>query len=106
MTNLLEQVKTRRKQLGLKQKDMQLRVGISPQQYQRLEAKGNPRLDTLVLLAKGLNGELMFIPQENLVAVKHLLEGKGSDEPASESPKNKPTLADNPWQGILEDDTL
>lgn len=33
MNGLLEQIKKRRKQLGLKQADMMLRAGISRQQY-------------------------------------------------------------------------
>ena len=63
MNILLEQLKKRRIALGLKQNDMMLRIGISRQQYQRLESKGNPRLDTLDLIAKGLKSELMLIPQ-------------------------------------------
>jgi len=55
MNTLLQQLKKRRLDLGLKQNDMMLRVGVSRQQYQRLESKGNPRLDTLELIAKGLN---------------------------------------------------
>lgn len=81
MSALLEQIKKRRMQLGLKQKDMMLRVGMSPQQYQRLESKGNPRLNTLELIAKGLKGELIMIPREKLAAVKAVLDGdSGSDE--------------------------
>ena len=62
MNSLLEQVKKRRIALALKQHDMMLRVGISRQQYQRLESKGNPRLDTLELIVKGLKSELLLIP--------------------------------------------
>ena len=47
MKTLLQQIKARRLFLGLKQNNMPLRIGVSRQQYQRLEAKGNPRLDTL-----------------------------------------------------------
>lgn len=54
---------------------MELRVGMSRQQYQRLESKGNPRLDTLELVAKGLKMEVMLIPQEKLRDVKDFLAG-------------------------------
>ena len=47
VNSLLEQIKKRRIALAFKQHDMLLRVGMSRQQYQRLESKGNPRLDTL-----------------------------------------------------------
>src|SRR6056300_644768 len=73
MGDLLQQLKHRRLEMGLKQNDMMLRIGISRQQYQRLESKGNPRLDTLELVAKGLQSELVLIPQEKLNAVLAVL---------------------------------
>ncbi len=103
VNSLLEQIKKRRKHLGLKQKDMMRRVGMSPQQYQRLEAKGNPRLDTLELIAKGLKGELMLIPQDKAAAVKALLNNDDSGIDMK-SAKDKPTVADDPWKDILKDE--
>ncbi len=74
---------------------MRSRIGMPRQQYQRLEAGGNPRLDSLSLVAAGLNAELMLIPQDKLYAVKAVLEGqRGVAEP--------PLDAD-PWQGLLDD---
>lgn len=61
---LLKAIKRRRIELSYKQKDMHQRIGLSRQQYQQIESKGNPRLDTLELIAKGLNCELMLIPAE------------------------------------------
>ena len=107
MINLLQQIKHRRLALKLKQNDMLMRVGISRQQYQRLEAKGNPRLDTLELIAKGLNSEVMLIPKEKLNAVLAALE---SDYDNTSLPHKQPDhsdeqkkLSDNPWKGLLED---
>lgn len=102
MTDLLDQIKKRRQRLGLKQKDMMLRVGMSPQQYQRLEAKGNPRLDTLELIAKGLTSELMLIPQEKLAAVKSVLDG--DDTSFGTTGKKEMPVADDPWRDILKDE--
>ena len=76
MSKIKEQLKERRKTLGLKQEDMMLRVGMSRQQYQRLESKGNPSLGTLELIAKGLKMEVMLIPQEKLRDVQDFLAGK------------------------------
>jgi len=99
MSTILEQLKKRRKDLGLKQKDMMLRVGVSRQQYQRLESMGNPRLDTLELIAKGLKSELMLIPQEKLAAIKTLMSsGDGYDD---KEKRGETTIADNPWKDIL-----
>ena len=118
MNTLLQQLKKRRLDLGLKQNDMMLRVGVSRQQYQRLESKGNPRLDTLELIAKGLNSELMLIPKEKLGAVLAVLEGKSADEweADSEGPGSgqrstskavsKKSLSDDPWQHHWKDNGL
>jgi transcriptional regulator with XRE-family HTH domain len=84
--------------MGLKQNDMMLRIGVSRQQYQRLESKGNPRLDTLELVAKGLNSEIMLIPNEKLGAVLDVLESSESREAV----KPERTLSDDPWKGLLD----
>lgn len=99
-TPLLAQIKERRLLLGLKQQDMYMRVGISRQQYQRLESQGNPRLDTLELVAKGLSSELMLIPQDKLEAVKRLLSEHENDLAQASEEKN---LVDNPWKGLLDE---
>lgn len=104
MTPLLQQLKARRTQLGFKQSDMLMRIGMSRQQYQRLEAKGNPRLDTLELLAKGLNAELLLIPQDKLEAVKALLECPSADAAREHEAAQYQDLVDNPWQGLLDED--
>lgn len=103
MNSLLKQIKKRRIELALKQHDMLLRVGISRQQYQRLESKGNPRLDTLELIAKGLKSELLLIPQEKLNAVLAVLadDTTPSGDPSQSTKESKKSLADDPWQGLL-----
>lgn len=108
MSAIHHQLKHRRKALGLKQEDMELRVGMARQQYQRLESKGNPRLETLELVAKGLKMELMLIPQEKLREVRDVLEGKSShplgDTMSAIGTVTKKSLSDDPWQTLLEDD--
>lgn len=100
---LLDQIKKRRVKLGFKQSDMQMRVGMSRQQYQRLEASGNPRLNTLELVAKGLNSEIMLIPLEKRDAVLALLASHTTDSAAPEE-DNRDSVIDNPWKGLLGDD--
>lgn len=80
---------------------MMMRVGISRQQYQRLESKGNPRLDTLELVAKGLGSEIMLIPNEKLEKVLAVLN-ESSDLEGSLDAKAKVSIEDDPWQGLLE----
>ncbi len=99
--NLLAQLKERRLALGLKQNDMLMRAGISRQQYNRLESKGNPRLATLELVAAGLNSEVLLIPKEKLSAVYALLE---EDNHFTITTPEHQSLVDDPWQGLLGDD--
>ena len=106
MTNLLQQIKNRRLALKLKQNEMPMRIGISRQQYQRLETRGNPRLDTIELIAKGLNSEVMLIPKEKLGVVLAALNNDHSmlfpQTQADESTETK--LSNDPWKGLLDDD--
>lgn len=98
---LLMQVKKRRLELGLKQQDMYMRAGLSRQQYQHIESKGNPRLNTLVLVALGLNSELMLIPKEKREAVMQLL--LEPQDGLNRSALDNQNLVENPWQGLLDD---
>jgi transcriptional regulator with XRE-family HTH domain len=100
---ILEQLRKRRKELGLLQKDMLLRVGMTRQQYNQLEKKGNPRLDTLTLLAKGLDMELMLVPKEMLDSVQDILQGRAKITDAGKDFPEKADLVDDPWQNILEE---
>jgi transcriptional regulator with XRE-family HTH domain len=105
MDSVLKQLKKRRIELNLKQSDMMLRIGISRQQYQRLESKGNPGLDTLELITKGLNSELLLIPREKLGAVQAVLESETSELPNKPArqlqDKENEKLSDDPWKGLL-----
>lgn len=78
---------------------------MSRQQYQRLESGGNPRLETLELIAKGLNSEIMLIPQDKVRAVEAVLSGSDLFPAVGEGDKNRGySLADDPWKGLLDDD--
>jgi len=107
MSKIHEQLKARRKALDLKQEDMELRVGMQRQQYQRLESRGNPRLDTLELVAKGLKMELILIPQEKLRDVEDFLAGKkkigGGFTLTGKGTVTKASPEDDPWGDLLED---
>ena len=107
MGKIHDQLKSRRKELGLKQEDMMLRIGMLRQQYQRLESKGNPRLDTLDLVAKGLRMEVMLIPQEKLFAVRNMLREEtdiGADiRTDSAAITTDETVSYDPWEGLLEE---
>ena len=118
MKKLLQQLKERRLELGFKQSDMKMRIGVSRQQYQQLESKGNPRLNTLELIAIGLNSEIMLIPKEKLKTVLVVLEGDKSESESTDSSHsnlakgtlspdtdNEYDLSADPWKGLLGDDS-
>ena len=96
---LITQIKMRRLQLGLQQKDMKLRIGMNQQQYQRIEAGGNPRLETLELIAEGLDAELILIPKNKILEVKAILSASGAKE---SSTTNKAETNEDPWSDLLE----
>jgi len=97
---LHDQLKQRRKALGLQQSDMQLRIGMNQQQYQRIEANGNPRLDSLALIAQGMDAELVLIPRKHLDQVLALLADPAPV--ATTATAVEATAADrDPWSGIL-----
>jgi transcriptional regulator with XRE-family HTH domain len=93
-----DQLRARRKQLGVRQKDMPLRAGIARQQYHRLENGGNPSLKTLELAAAGLDLVLMLIPRERLSAVRATIERPSGDVPAE---RLETSLSENPWKDLL-----
>lgn len=83
------ELKSHRLALGLKQKDLFERTGLSRQQYQHIEKNGNPTLETLLLIAEGLNCELKLIPknQSSVLPPDEVLQDD---------------ITQDPWQGVLD----
>ena len=52
-----------RKNLGIEQKDMYMRIGMKQQQYQRIEAGSDLKLSTLLRVLEGLDLELSIVPK-------------------------------------------
>ena len=77
MSKIRDQIKKRRKELGLRQTDMMLQVGMSRQQYQRLEAQGATRAWTLLnWLPRGSGWKCCLSRRKKLRAVRDILEGR------------------------------
>lgn len=64
LEQLAAALKQRRQALDLNQKDMLMKIGMSQQQYQRIEAGGDVRLSTLLRVLEGMDLELMLLPRE------------------------------------------
>lgn len=84
------ELKSRRLALGLKQKDLFDRTGLSRQQYQHIEKNGNPTLETLLLIAEGLNCELKLIPKNQSL-----------NQPPNDD-MQQDDISQDPWQGVLD----
>lgn len=98
MGRIQDQLRARRRQLGLQQSDMHLRAGLPRQQYHRLENGGNPSLKTLELAAAGLNMVLLLVPKERLREVNDLLArapGGAATERAGLA------ATEDPWKDLL-----
>ncbi|MDO8953989.1 MAG: helix-turn-helix transcriptional regulator [Gammaproteobacteria bacterium] len=63
-----------RRQLGFKQADMKMRIGMNQQQYQRIEAGENANLESIQRIAEGLNAELVLVPKDKLSFVRELID--------------------------------
>ncbi|PLR41135.1 transcriptional regulator [Chimaeribacter californicus] len=57
-------LKQRRQALALNQHDMLMKIGMTQQQYQRIEAGGDVRLSTLLRVLEGMDLELQLVPRE------------------------------------------
>lgn len=86
------ELKSRRIALGLKQKDLFERTGLSRQQYQSIEKNGNPTLETLLLIADGLNCELKLIPKNPSGMTDSIVSNDMTQDDALQ----------DPWQGVLD----
>ena len=57
-------LRRQRRNLRLNQKDMLMRIGMSQQQYQRIESGGDLRVSTLLRILEGVDLELMVVTKE------------------------------------------
>jgi transcriptional regulator with XRE-family HTH domain len=103
MDNILSQIKKRRVALGLKQHEISKITGIKRQQYQRLESKGNPRLDTLKLVAAALHSRVLLIPYEHLDAICSILYADQNNATSLSSDEHAELVA-NPWKNLLREE--
>ncbi len=105
-TTLLDQIRQRRLALRVKILEMPLRAGLTRQQYGKIEAGGNPRLNTLDQIAEGLDAALVLVPKSKLAAVQRILAGETLIEPhqryapLTDSALNVSEEVENPWGDI------
>lgn len=62
--NIAQILAKRRKELGMEQADMYMRIGMKQQQYQLVEAGNDMKLSTLLRVLEGLKLELSITPKQ------------------------------------------
>jgi HTH-type transcriptional regulator / antitoxin HipB len=95
---LSSKLKKRRLDRSLEQKSMLLKIGMSQQQYQRIESGSDTRVSTLLRVLEGLDLSLVFIPKEKLQAVEAILS---SSEPIIDDQKSEHQSSS--WSSLIDD---
>lgn len=94
---LAQTLQHHRKAKGLGQKDMRLKIGMSQQQYQRVESGSDLRVSTLLRILEGLELELQIVPRQQAGSAEAV-----SPDPIEgyfESTEKK----ESSWQGFMDD---
>jgi len=94
-------MRDRRKQLGLKQRDMATRIGMAQQQYQRVEAGHDARFSTMQRIADGLKLEFLLVPKEHLADVQATLSALETAR-AGKGPSGK-SADPGHWSGFVDE---
>ena len=81
MTSIIEQLKTARMTLGIKQSQLGHKLGLPQSHVSKIEHdKTDPRLSTVVDMARVLDQELMLVPRQFISRVTSLLSAEDGTE--------------------------
>ena len=73
LIELSSELEKRRRALGLNQSDMLMKIGMSQQQYQRVEAGHDIRVSTLLRVLEGMGLEFLLAPRERVRHLENML---------------------------------
>ena len=79
LIELSSELEKRRRALGLNQSDMLMKIGMSQQQYQRVEAGHDIRVSTLSRVLEGMGLELLLVPREQVRHLENMLRSGEQD---------------------------
>ncbi len=74
LIELSSELEKRRRALGLNQSDMLMKIGMSQQQYQRVEVGHDIRVSTLLRVLEGMGLELLLAPREQVRHLENMLQ--------------------------------
>lgn len=67
-------LKEKRAELGWNQKDFLMKIGMTQQQYQRIESGSDIRMSTLMRLLAAMDMECVIVPKKSVHDVERLLQ--------------------------------
>ncbi|MBD8453368.1 helix-turn-helix domain-containing protein [Serratia rubidaea] len=69
-------LKEKRHELGWSQKDFLMKIGMTQQQYQRIESGSDIRMSTLLRILAAMDLEYVIVPKRHIGDVEVLLQQK------------------------------
>ena len=95
-------IEKRRRELGLKQADMLMKIGMSQQQYQRVEAGHDMRVSTLLRVLEGMGLELLIAPREQVRRMENLAHSYGHERDTAPADLEwRDEVRDSSWSSLL-----
>ncbi|WP_413502639.1 helix-turn-helix domain-containing protein [Serratia proteamaculans] len=67
-------LKEKRAELGWNQKDFLMKIGMTQQQYQRIESGSDMRMSTLLRILAAMDLDYLIVPKKNVRDVELLLQ--------------------------------
>ncbi|MDX1916775.1 MAG: helix-turn-helix transcriptional regulator [Rickettsiaceae bacterium] len=85
MNKILDQLSEVRRERGVKQAELGDKLGMPQSHISKvLRGGADPRLSTVMDMAKILDHELMLIPREMILRIRAILEGEDDNRPRFE----------------------
>ena len=104
LSELSDHLRERRRDLALSQKDMLMKIGMSQQQYQRIESGKDTRISTLLRVLEGIGLELILVPREQVQNIDKILKsGDDISEFLSGEAIKKDETGTSSWSVALKD---
>ena len=104
LTEVSDELRKQRKSLSMNQKDMLMKIGMSQQQYQRIEAGGDLRVSTLMRILEGMGLELMLAPSDRVGQMEGVLNVSEERNDIHSGDKYSASLTDRrSWDSLLDD---
>lgn len=102
LTEVSDELRKQRKSLSMSQKDMLMKIGMSQQQYQRIEAGGDLRVSTLMRVLEGMELELMLAPSDRVGEMERVLKVSELQNESRVADEYTGRVTDQgPWDAVI-----